>query len=109
MNLRSRAVPAARPASLAGGARSRVAALRQVRMPQALERSESVYAPSTSTRPPSMHAQTKLGIVDLCLSKQSSRSLVCSVAGIERQSQLHQRANPSIKRTGLRPAAYVQR
>ena len=40
---------------------------------------------------------------------KNTKSFLSRVAGIQASSLWHQRANQSIKRTGLRPAAYVQR
>jgi len=61
-------------------------------------------APSTP-----MTARTKRYAGGLLWLQAQEGRFLCAVAGIEAQFQCHERANQSIKRTGLRPAAYVQR
>jgi len=86
---------AGRPSRFAGGQRMVAGALRSKHSAGA-SRSEYMYASRTSTRPAPMKAK-------------NTESFMFRVAGIQASSHGHQRANQSIKRTGLRPAAYVQR
>jgi len=83
------------PTRFAGGRRTVVGALRS-RHSAGASPSENTYASRTATHSNPMNAK-------------NTASFMPRVAGIQASSLLHQRANTSIKRTGLRPAAYVQR
>jgi len=100
----SPAVSAARPASLAGGARL-PPCFGQAGLPQALERLES-RVPFQLCRPSApMTSQAKHHAGDLPWPQDQEGRFLCAVAGIEAQFQCRERANHSFKRTCLRHAA----
>ena len=82
--------------SLFAGGRRKVSGALRSRHSAGASRSENTYASRTATHSTPVNAK-------------NTESFMPRVAGIQASSLSHQRANQSIKRTGLRPAAYVQR
>jgi len=94
---------AGRPSRFSGGQRTVARAFR-CSLSAGASRSKYMYAWGTSTRPASMQARTKFSS-GFCAIQPRAFSIVRCTKGKSLGPHLHERANPSFKRTCLRQAA----